>query len=146
MNLKHPVIPLLMAAILCILPCEVPAGNWVEFHAESWSHSSQKLKKQLRCSSQSFYDATNIKRDANGDVFVWTRDISRNDRFYVGKGVPEKEVVYKQVLLRCKTRKYEVILGNDSEAETQETVSEEIKSGSAYEKLYNKVCAAFRQQ
>jgi hypothetical protein len=131
---------LMFVALMCVRPGDGFAEKWVEFHAESWSHVSQKLRKQIRCSSTSYYDAASIKQDVNGDVSVLTRDVSRNDRYYVGKGTPEKEVVYKQVLLRCRARKYEVLLGDDGDTETQETVSEEIRSGSVYEKLYLRVC------
>jgi hypothetical protein len=132
----------LVAVQICALTDDSFAEKWVEFHSESWNHASHRLNKKLRCSSKSYYDDTSLKRDANGNVSVWTRDVSLNDRFYVGKGIPEKEVVYKQILLRCKTNKYEVILGDGSDIETQETVSEEIRSGSVYEKLYRLICTA----
>ena len=133
---------ILTAMLLCGLANESFAGKWVEFHSEAWSHASHRLNKKINCSSKSYYDDSSLKRDAKGNVSVWTRDVSRNDRFYIGKGIPETEVVYKQILLRCKANKYEVILGDESDVEAQESVSEEIRSGSVYEKLYRRVCSA----
>lgn len=142
--MKFSMVSFLVAVGMSVTPCSVHAEKWLEFHTEVWSHSSQKLKKNLHFSTASYYDADRIKRTANGDVTVWIRDISQNDKFYVGKGVPEKEVVYKQIRLRCNTRKYEVILEEDNAVELQETANEEIRSGSVYEKLFTILCPVAR--
>lgn len=139
--MRFNVAALLLAICFCGAPRQVCAEKWLKFHAESWHHSSQKLKKKLRFSNYSYYDIDSIKKSGNGDISLWIKDVSHNDKFYVGKGVPENEVVFKQVLLRCSSRKYEVMLGDDEEAGLQEMVSDEIKTGSVYEKLFKKVCA-----
>jgi len=130
-----------MAFSLLHKPSASHAEKWIEFHAESWSHQSKKLKRKLHFSTHSYFDADSISRTATGDVTVWIRDVSRNDRFYVKKGVPASEVVYKQILLRCRTQKYEVMLDEGAEIDGQESLGEDIKSGSVYDKLYRKVCA-----
>jgi hypothetical protein len=137
--MRHIALTLLLATTLCMDPGRASAEKWVRFHTESWHHDSQKLKKKLRFSSTAFYDSDSISVAANGDVTVWIRDVSHNDRYYVGKGIPEKEVVHKQIRLRCSVRKYDVLLG-DEEDGLQEAVSEEISSGSIYDKLYKRVC------
>lgn len=139
--MRYTALPLLLAVSLFIAPGSVWPEQWVGFHTETWSHNSVKLKKKLHFSSHSYFDADSISRAANGDVTVWIRDISHNDRYYVGKGVAEKEVVYKQVHLRCNSGRYEVLLGDGGVPEGEETVSEEIKPGSAYEKLFKRVCS-----
>jgi len=131
-----------MAFSLLHKPSASHAEKWIEFHAESWSHQSKKLKRKLHFSTHSYFDADSISRTAAGDVTVWIRDVSRNDRFYVKKGVPASEVVYKQILLRCRTEKYEVMLDEGAvEIDSQESLGEDIKPGSVYDKLYRKVCA-----
>jgi len=138
--MRDSAISLFLAASLSLLPCQALAETWVEFHRESWSHYSAKLKKKLYFSNYSYYDSDGLSRASNGDVTVMIRDISHNDRFYVGKGIPEKEVVYKQILLKCKSRKYEVILEEGDDQETPESIGEKISAGSVYDKLYKKVC------
>ncbi len=129
-----------LSVCLGLLPCGAHGERWVEFHAETWSQFSQKLKKNLQFSSHSYFDDDRIRRSADGEVTVWIRDVTHNDKFYVGKGIPEKEVVYKQVVLRCMSRRYAVILGENGDVEVQETASEEVRAGSAYDKLFNRLC------
>lgn len=133
----------LLLIVFCLLQ-EPPASHaekWIEFHAESWTHQSKKHKRKLHFSTHSYIDTDSISRTATGDVTVWIRDISRNDRFYVRKGDPASEVVYKQILMRCKAQKYEVMLDEGAETDGQESIGEDIKSGSIYDKLYRKLCA-----
>lgn len=138
--MRFPRLSLVLSFCLFLVSGEACAERWVEFHTESWSHYSRKLKKKLYFSTISHFDADSLSRSENGDVSVEIRDISRNDRFYVGKGIPEKEVVYKRILLRCVTRKYEVVVEDGAGTETHESVGDEIKAGSVYDKLHRKVC------
>jgi len=139
--MKVKFVLLLLVFSLPHKPTAAHAEKWIEFHAESWSHQSKKLKRKLHFSTHSYFDADSVSRTATGDVTVWIRDISRNDRYYVQQGVPASEVVYKQILLRCRTQKYEVMLDEGSESYSKESFGEDIKSGSIYDKLYRKVCA-----
>lgn len=139
-NMRAPALSLFLAASLILNTEQSCAEKWIEFHKESWSHDSKKLKRKLHFSNYSYYDAESLSMSANGDVTVLTRDISQNDRFYVGKGIPEKEVVYKQILLRCSSVKYEVILEDVAESEIHESIGEEIRAGSTYDKLFKRVC------
>lgn len=138
--MRNPAASLFLATALLLVPCQSFAEKWLEFHRESWSHYSAKLKKKLHFSNYFYYDADSLSRSANGDVTVLIRDVSHNDRFYVGKGIPEKEVVYKQILLKCMSRKYEVILEEGNGSEAPETIGEEIPAGSVYAKLFSRVC------
>lgn len=142
--MRKPVASLFLSATLFLAPSQVFAEKWVEFHRESWSHHSAKLKKKLHFSNYFYYDADSLSRSANGDVTVMIRDISHNDRFYVGKGIPEKEVVYKQILLKCMPRKYEVILEESDDSDAPESTGEEIITGSVYDKLFSRVCGTSR--
>lgn len=142
MKMIGPIIPLFLATALCLIPSQVLAEKWVEFHRESWSHYSVKLKRKLHFTNYFYYDADSLIRSANGDATVLIRDISHNDRFYVGKGIPEKEVVYKQILLKCMSRKYEVVLEDLGDSAETESAGEEIIAGSVYDKLFSRICTS----
>ena len=127
-------------SLLLVCASLANAETWVEYHRETWHHYSKKLKKKLYFTNHSYYDADSIKRIDKGDVRVVIKDVSMNDRFYVGRGVPEREVVLKQILLRCTSRRYELILEDGTELDIHESVGERIPTGSVYEKLFKGVC------
>src|SRR6185369_11018575 len=123
------------AALLGLFPLESSAETWVEFHSEKWNYKSQKVKKKLKFRTRSYYDADSLKRSPSGDVDVWVREVSMPDRYYVGKGVPESEEILKQMHFWCGARKYEVMTPDVEGAGMNETLGEEVKAGSLYEKL-----------
>jgi len=124
-----------------LLPSSALAEKWVEFHAESWNHYSQRLNKKIQFNNYSYFDKDSVAATKNGDIKVRIMDVSHNDRFYVGKGVAEKEVVYKEIVLRCASGKYAVLIGDEEEGEP---VSDDIKSGSAYHRLFLRLCIESR--
>lgn len=126
--------------LLSFLPSLALAERWVEFHSESWSSRSEKLGRDLQFGNRHYFDADNLKSGVNREILVPIREISQNDRFYVDKGVPEREAVYKKILLNCDARRYEVLLEGDYEAGTNEASGDEIKTGSLYDKLFVLVC------
>src|SRR6185369_53529 len=86
------------AVLVGIFPLKSSAETWVEFHAEKWDFKSQKLKKKLKFKNRSYYDADSLKRSASGDVDVWVKEDSMNDRYYVGKGVPSSEAITRKCI------------------------------------------------
>lgn len=130
---------LMMTALM--LPASAFAEQWVAFHAESWSHYSQRLNKKMQFNNYSYFDKDSVAETKDGDIKVRIMDVSHNDRFYVGKGVAEKEVVNKEIILRCATGQYVVLIGDEEEGEP---ASDDIKSGSAYHKLFLRLCTKSR--
>jgi len=45
------------------------------------------VKKKLNFKNRYYYDVDSLKMSSSGDVDVWVKEISMNDRYYVGKGV-----------------------------------------------------------
>lgn len=127
------------AIILLCSPAYVCGERWVEYHFETWSYQSEKLNRKLTFSNYYYFDIDSLKRNSDGDTNVRLREVSQNDRFYVGKGAPAKEAVYKEVHVRCSVKRYEVLVEGD-EAETHESMSEPITPGSMYERLFARVC------
>lgn len=129
------------AIILCqFLLAEGPAAEqWTEYHAESWSYYSAKLHKKLNFTNRFLYDADSIRRDRNGDLRVWVKEIYENDRFYVGKGNPEKETSFRQLQLWCEKRKFIAVMG-EKDFELDESLGDEIRPGTQYVKLFDCLC------
>lgn len=132
--------------LVSLLPVSASAEKWVEFHSESWSSGSEKLGRDLLFCSRHYYDAENVKAVGNRGFLISIREISQNDRFYVDKGIPEKEAVYKQILLDCDARRYEVLLEGDFDAAANEASGDEIKTGSMYDKLSILVCKVKKEK
>lgn len=124
-----------------ILPLTASAERWVEFHSESWGSHSEKLGRNLTFSTRHYYDADTLKRGARNDLLVAVREVSRNDKYYVEKGIPENEAVYKRILLDCDSGRYEVLMEGDYEAESNLTDGDKIVQGSMYDKLFTVVCS-----
>ena len=114
--------------------------KWVEFYAEKWNYKSERVNKNLQFRNVYFYDADNLAVGRKGDVTVWVRELAKNDRYYVTKGVPEQETVFKNIRIKCDSKKYEILLGDGSEGEYSESTSENIKPGSCYDKLHSIIC------
>lgn len=115
------------------------AENWTEFHTESWSFYSEKLRKKLNFKNYFYYDADRLRRGKNDGLQVWVKEISANDRFYVGKGDPEKEISFRQLKLWCEKRKFIVFMG-ESDFELDESLGAEINPGTQYAMLYDRLC------
>lgn len=130
----------LIAAVLVSLPALVNAENWVEFHTEKWSQKSGKLRKKLSFTNRYYYDDSSLVKTASGDLTLWVKEVADNDKYYVKKGNPESETLFRQVHLWCKLKRYEVIQADIDDGGANESMSEEIKSGSYYERLYKAVC------
>jgi hypothetical protein len=115
------------------------AESWVQFHAESWNFYSEKLRRKLDFSNRFFYDSDSVRRNGNGAVKVWLKEIADNDRFYVGKGTPAKETSFKQLQFWCDKRKFSIITGEE-DAGQNELLSEEISPGTQFALLYDRIC------
>ena len=127
------------AVFVGIFPLENSAETWVEFHSEKWNYKSQKVKKKLNFRNRFYYDADSLKRSAIGDVDVWVKEDSMNDRYYVGKGVPSSEAIIKKMHLWCGAGRYE-ILTPDEDAGTNVAMGEEVIPGSLNDKLFKTLC------
>ena len=127
------------ALLIVFMPLSSFAESWIEFHNEKWSNKSGKLKKKLTFSNRYYYDAGSVVRTPAGDMTLWVKEISDNDRYYVKKGVPQSETLFRQVHLWCKLKRYQIIQA-DVDDGANETMSEEIAAGSYYDKLYKAVC------
>jgi len=128
------------AAVIISFATTVYSENWIDFHTEKWSRKSVKTGKALLFSNLYFYDAESLVKTSSGDVTLWIKVISDNDRFYVKKGAPQSEAVYRKVHVWCALKRYEVLQGDTDTDGPTEVLSEEVKSGSYYEKLYKSVC------
>ena len=128
------------AALLGIFPLESSAETWVEFHSEKWNLKSQKMKKKLDFQSRAYYDIDSLKRSAEGDVDVWVKEVSTNDGYYVGKGVPSSEEIFKKMHLWCGAGKYEIITPDAEDAGTNLAMGEEVMPGSLNDKLFRAAC------
>jgi len=129
-------------ALTFILPLTASAETWVEFHSEKWNYNSQKVKKKLNFKNRSYYDADSLKRSSAGDVDVWVKEVSMNDRFYVGKGVSSSEEILKQMHFWCAAKKYEIIVADEADEGMSEVLGEEVTPGSLYDKLFGIVCSS----
>ena len=126
--------------LILLFPLTASAETWVEFHSEKWNYKSQKVKKKLNFKNRFYYEADSLKRSSAGDVDVWVKEVSMNDRFYVGKGMPSSEEVIKMMHFWCVAGKYEIIVANEEDAGMNEAMGEEVKPGSLYDKLFSDVC------
>jgi len=122
------------------LPAFVHAENWINFHTEKWSRTSEKLSRKLNFANSYFYDAASMVRTAPGDMTLWIKEVSENDRYYVKKGAPKSESVFRKVHVWCTLKRYEVLQADSGEEGANELLSEEIKAGSYYEMLHKAVC------
>jgi hypothetical protein len=127
--------------LILLFPLTASAETWVEFHSEKWNYKSKKVKKKLNFKNRSYYEADSLKRSSAGDVDVWVKEVSMNDRFYVGKGVSSSEEVIKMMHFWCAAGKYEIIVANEEDAGTNEALGEEVKPGSLYDQLFKIVCS-----
>lgn len=132
--------------VVGLVPCialfaagSVAAETWVDFHSERWSFYSQKLQKKLDFANRYFYDSDSVRRSGNGELRVWVKEVSDNDRFYVGKGNPQKETSFRHLHLWCSKRKFMVLMGEES-VEQDESLSEEISPGTQFAMLYDRLC------
>jgi len=130
----------IVAIVIVSLPAFAHAETWINFHAEKWSRTSGKLGKKLNFANRYFYDAASIVITAPGDITLWIKEISENDRYYVKKGAPKSETVFRKVHVWCALKRYEVIQADTEEEGANELLSEEIKAGSYYEMLHKAVC------
>ena len=122
------------------LPAFAYAENWINFHTEKWSRTSGKLSRKLNFTNRYFYDAASIVRTVSGDITLWIKEISENDRYYVKKGAPKSEIVFRKVHVWCTLKRYEVLQADTEEEGANDLLSEEIKAGSYYEMLHKAVC------
>lgn len=116
------------------------AEEWVEYHTAKWNYKSSTAGKKLKFRSSYSYDADSVKTTPKGDVKVWVRETTGNDRYYVGKGAAENEVLYKRLYLWCSLKNIENITDGESEGGEHQEMSDPIMTGSANEKLYLKLC------
>jgi len=130
----------LSAIAIVSLSTLVHAESWIDFHTEKWSRKAEMSGKKLLFSNRYFYDAESMVKTSAGDVTLWIKVISANDKYYVKKGVPQSEVVYRKVHVWCALKRYEVIQTDTAADGPNELLSEEIRSGSYYERLYKAVC------
>lgn len=128
-----------LLATVC-LPALSRGESWVEFHKEQWSQKSGKLKKKLTYVNRYFYDGDNVVRTGAGDVTLWIKEVSYNDSYYVKKGVPQTEDLFRKVHLWCGTKRYEILQDELDGGGANERISEEIKAKSYYEQLYKVFC------
>ncbi len=126
--------------VIVFLPLMVYAENWIEFHQEKWSQKSGKLNKKLTFFNRYYYDAESLVTTPSGNITLWIKEISDNDKYYVKKGTPQSETLFRQVHLWCKMKRYEIIQAEVDYGGANESMSEEIKSGSFYESLHRAVC------
>jgi len=138
LNLKFA--SFIVVVLISVVPLHCYAENWVQFHHEKWSQKSGQQNKKLNFSNRYYYDAENLVRTASGDISLWIKVVSDNDSYYVKKGSPRSETLFKQAHLWCKHKKYEIVHDDGGDTGLNESMGEEIKPGSYYEKLYNAVC------
>ncbi len=127
-------------AISVLLPGSAFCDKWTEFHTEKWDFKSEKLNRNLQFRNSYFYDADSMLRSKNGDVTAWVKELAENDRYYVSKGVPVQETIFRKILIRCSLNRYEILLEDEVEAEKSESMSEDIKAGTYYERLQAALC------
>lgn len=126
--------------LLLLAPLECRAENWVEFHTENWQYRSKKLKKKLTFKNRFYYDADTLKITNSGQADVWVKEVAMNDRYYVGKGVPTTEDIFKSIHIWCAAGKYEIVTPETEGAGLDEMNGEEARPGSMYYRLLNSVC------
>jgi hypothetical protein len=129
-----------LAVTLVTVSVTVYAENWIDFHTENWSRKSGKTGKKLHFSNRYSYDVESLVTSSSGDITLWVKEVSDNDRHYVKKGAPQSETVFRKVHVWCRLKRYEVIQVDSEEEGANELLSEEIKAGSYYEKLHKTVC------
>jgi len=125
---------------LILTPVTLCAEEWIEYHTDTWNYKSSRAGKKLKFRNSYSYDADSVKTTAKGDVRVWVRETAGNDRYYVGKGAAENEVLYKRLYLWCGLRKFEIITDGESEGGEHQEMSDAIIAGSSNEKLYLRLC------
>lgn len=130
----------LTLVLLPYLTVSASAENWIEFYKEQWTQKSTKAKKKLAFSNCYYYDIDSQITRPSGIITLWVKEISATDRIIAKKGDLEKEALVRQVNLWCKLKRYEVIPGEASVVEVNEKMSDEIRSGTYYEKLHQTVC------
>ena len=130
----------IVAIAIVSLPAFAHAENWIKFHTESWSRTSGTLNRKLTFVNSYSFDAASMARTAPGDITLWIKEISENDRFYVTKGAPKRETVFRKVHVWCTLKRYEVLQADMGEERANELLSEEIKAGTYYEMLHKAVC------
>lgn len=116
------------------------AEAWVEYHVDNWNYKSSRVGKKLKFKSSYSYDADSVKTTSNGDVRVWVRETAGNDRYYVGKGAGENEVLYKRLYLWCGLKKFEIITDGESDGGEHQEMADAIIAGSSNEKLSVRLC------
>jgi hypothetical protein len=129
-----------LAVAIVLLSALAHAENWIDFHTEKWSRKSSKTGKKLLFKNHYLYDAESMVRTASNDITLWIQEISDNDRYYVNKGAPQSETVFRKVHVWCTLKRYEVLQADTFEEGANELLSEEIKVGSYYERLHETVC------
>jgi hypothetical protein len=127
-------------ALLFLFPATLRAEAWVEYHVDKWNYKSSRIGKKLKFRNSYSYDVDSVKITAAGDVRVWIREIAGNDRYYVGKGAEENEVLYKRLFFWCGLKKFEIITDEEGEGGEHQEMSDPIITGSAYEKLFLRLC------
>lgn len=126
---------------LLLLPHVVfPAERWVEFHKEKWTQKSGKSGKKLAFTNRYFYDPESLIKSKTGNIMLSVKEISESERSSAIKKGPESETLFRQVYLWCNLKRYEVLQSDIDVGEMNESMSEEIKSGTYYEKLHLAVC------
>jgi len=118
----------------------VQAENWIDFHTEKWSRKAELSGTKLRFSNRNIYDAESMVKTPAGDLTLWIKVVSVNDKYYVKKGAPRSESVYRKIHVWCALKRYEVIQADSDADGPNELLSEEIMNGSYYERLYKTVC------
>lgn len=129
-----------VVVLLLLIPATLRAENWVEYHVDKWNYKSSRVGKKLKFRNSYSYDADSVRMTATGDVRVWIREIAGNDRYYVGKGAEENEVLYKRLFFWCGLKKFENITDEEGEGGEHQEMSDPIIVGSANEKLYLRLC------
>lgn len=132
---------LFSVSLIVVLAQFASAENWVEFYTEKWSQKSGRGRKKLFYSNRYYYDGDSLLKKTSGDITLSVKEVCENDRTHVKKGAVESETLFRQVHLWCKLKRYEVLQSDTDGGEANESMSEEIRSGTYYEKLYQAVCA-----
>ncbi|NVN98203.1 MAG: hypothetical protein HXX17_02690 [Geobacteraceae bacterium] len=109
----------------------------MEFHKEKWTQKSGKSGKKLICSNRYFYDSESLVKSKSGNITLCVKEISES---FANKKSAEGETLYRQVYLWCKLKRYEVMQSETDGDDMNESMSEEIKPGTYYEKLHQAVC------
>lgn len=130
----------LVTNMIVALPLMAFAENWIEFHQEKWSYRSGKLNRKLKFSNRFYYDAQSLARTSSGDVNLWVKEVSANDKYYVKGGDSDSETIFRKIHLWCGIKKYEIVQADEEDVVLNESMGEEIKPGSSYEKLYFAGC------